>query len=38
MAPLLARIFGYTFAVLHCSTLLLLLVGLLALYGLLRDF
>jgi hypothetical protein len=36
-AALLARIFGYTFAVLHCSTLVLLLVGLVALYWLLRD-
>ena len=35
-AALLARIFGYTFAVLHCSTLVLLLVGLVALYWLLR--
>jgi hypothetical protein len=36
-AALLARAFGYTFAVLHCSTLVLLLVGLITLYWLLRD-
>jgi hypothetical protein len=36
-AALLARIFGYTFAVLHCSTLILLLVGLVTLYWLLRH-
>jgi hypothetical protein len=36
-AALLTRVFGYTFPVLHCSTLVLLLVGLIALYWLLRD-
>jgi len=36
-AALLTRVFGYTFPVLYCSTLVLLLVGLIALYWLLRD-
>src|SRR5204863_237339 len=37
-AAFLARIFGYSFAVLRFSTLILLLIGLTALYWLLRDF
>jgi hypothetical protein len=37
-AAFLARIFGYTFGVLHCSTLLLVLAALIGLYFLLRDF
>jgi len=36
-AALLTRVFGYTFPVLHCSTLVLLLIGLIALYWLLRN-
>jgi hypothetical protein len=36
-AALLTGAFGYTFAVLHCSTLVLLLLALLTLYWLLRD-
>jgi Dolichyl-phosphate-mannose-protein mannosyltransferase len=35
-AALLARVFGYSFGVLHCSTVILLLVGLVTLYWLLR--
>ena len=37
-AAFLARTFGYSFSVLRCSTLILLLVGLIAFYQLLRDF
>lgn len=37
-AAFLARIFGYTFGVLHCSTLVLVLAALIGLYFLLRDF
>ena len=36
-AALLTRLFGYTFPVLHCSTVVLLLVALVTLYWLLRD-
>jgi Dolichyl-phosphate-mannose-protein mannosyltransferase len=37
-AAFLARTFGYSFSILRCSTLILLLVGLIAFYQLLRDF
>ena len=37
-AAFLARIFGYTLGVLHCSSLILVLAGLVGLYFLLRDF
>jgi Dolichyl-phosphate-mannose-protein mannosyltransferase len=37
-AALLAQLFGYSFSVLRVSTLIMLLIGLLALYRLLRDF
>ena len=33
----LARLFGYSFSIFRCSTLILLLVGLIALYLFLRD-
>jgi hypothetical protein len=38
LAALLAHIFGYSFTVLHCSTLIVFLIGLIASYFLLRDF
>ena len=37
-AGFLTQVFGYSFIVLRCSTLILLFTGLLALYRILRDF
>src|SRR5262249_9399921 len=37
-AAFLAHVFGYSFTVLRCSTLIVFLIGLIAFYYLLRDF